>query len=153
MCSLDQRKVDLIQNTSCFNPVLDIACGNNHYKPFFKRHVGLDLRNRKADVLADAHSLPFRSNIFKTLILFDIVEHSTNYGLILSEAARVAVNRATYLLSTIYIEGDAVEGDMEHVHCYTPELLKRALKRHGFKPKIKRDRDILYAVGKIVKTK
>jgi len=151
MCEPDNRKVILIEKCKPFPLVLDIACGFNIYKPFFKQHIGLDLKNKKADIIADAHRLPFRDNIFKTIVLFDIIEHSTKYGLIFEEAKRVAKNHAKYLLSTVWVEGDAVEGDTEHKHCYTNELLRRVLVAHGFTPKISRDIDILYSYGYIKK--
>ena len=112
---------------------LNIGCGYLRFRDLCRTEIGLDIELRDVDVLGDAHRLPFRDNVFGTVIAYDIIEHSTYYGLILDEAYRVLRNNGYLVLSTIWIMGYAVHTDRQHVHCFTEELLRRALERHGFK--------------------
>jgi len=60
--------------------ILDIGCGVKPYYPFFAHkspmYIGVDiLRNRMADIISDAHSLPFRYSLFDAVICTQVLEH------------------------------------------------------------------------------
>ena len=135
------------------NYALDIGCGECLYYKFFKKYIGVDINPRCPPnvkvVKADFHSLPFPDNTFDVILLFDVLEHTKNYGLLLDEAVRVAKPGAWILGSTIWITGDAVHRDTEHRHCYTEELLRRVLEDYGIKAKIFRSIDILLFIGRL----
>jgi len=113
------------------SPVLDIGCGNHPYWINSLDIIGLDLCNINADVIGDAHILPFRDNVFNTILLFDILEHSTYYGLILDEAIRVARDNAIFLISVPYGDGYSAEHDNSHMHTYTIKTVSQAIRSHG----------------------
>lgn len=130
---------------------MDVGSHGNMYEPYLSsrcKYVGLDLIG-DVDVVGDAHSLPFRDDVFDYVLLFDVIEHSTLYGLMLEEVKRVLKEGGELILSTIWIIGPSVHRNPEHVHCYTVRLLKRVLARHGFEVlKAKRSVDVIFAVAK-----
>ncbi|GBC75032.1 hypothetical protein HRbin06_00343 [archaeon HR06] len=142
----DLRKALIIKQFKREGLCLDIGCGKKLYKEFFLEYVGLDINREKGpDILGDFHRLPFKDDVADTVLLFDILEHTTNYGLVLEEAKRVAKGRI--IISTLYFKGLSLNLDPEHKHCYSEELLRRALKFHRYKVlDLRRSKDIIYAI-------
>ena len=131
---------------------LDVGCGECLYHRFFDDYYGIDENPRCPEgiktIMADFHYFPFPSFYFTVVLLFDVLEHTTYYGMLLDEAYRVLVHGGYVIGSTIWTTGPAVHTDKQHVHCYTEELLRRALERHGFtRVRVWRDIDILYFIG------
>src|SRR5205823_2064578 len=75
--------------------VLDVGCGAKPYRallgPRVTEYVGLDRAdaNGHADVVGDAHELPFPDRSFDAVISMQVLEHVTGPGRCLSEMARV----------------------------------------------------------------
>jgi ubiquinone/menaquinone biosynthesis C-methylase UbiE len=146
----------LIKSVSGFSSrlVVDIGSGPCTYSFLFDRYVACDIDLEKLKqckglaekVQCDAHSLPFRDRAFEMVLIFDIIEHSNRYGLILEEASRVSRPNSPILLSTIWIMGHAVHADPQHVHCFTEILLRRALSKYFNVLAIHRSIDVLFAV-------
>ena len=113
--------------------ILDIGCGNHGYWIEGYEYIGIDIVYKNKNIVADAHNLPFRDNVFDTILLFDILEHSTMYGLIINEAIRVAKENAYYLISVPYGDLKSAETDNSHRHTYTVKTLTQALEYHGLK--------------------
>lgn len=51
-------------------------------------------------LIADAHTLPFKKSIFRTVISFDVVEHLSNPEIFFSEARRVLIDDGILIFST-----------------------------------------------------
>lgn len=134
--SISSKKVEYIMKIppGYRRKCLDVGCGKALYREFFDEYVGLDLFTEEADVKADFHSYPFKSECFDVVILFDVIEHTTYYGVLLDEARRVLRPGGYLLLATTNNSGHAVETDPQHVHCFTVNLVLRVIERHGFTP-------------------
>jgi len=76
--------------------ILDVGCGKKK-----RGDIGIDYsRNGVADVIADAHHLPFRDNIFKKVISVAVLEHSFNPLNFIKEQFRVLKKNGTIELTT-----------------------------------------------------
>ncbi len=73
--------------------MLDLGCGPRDQAPVFDhlrcKYVGIDYDGAAADILADAHSLPFQSGAFDVVFSYSVLEHLYNPFLAISEIARV----------------------------------------------------------------
>lgn len=73
--------------------VLDLGCGPRdqvaplEYLGF--RYVGMDYSNPAADLLADAHAIPFADNSFDCVFSYAVLEHLHNPFIACNEVARV----------------------------------------------------------------
>jgi len=80
--------------------VLDVGCGVGWLSRLFGDYVGVDInreaisiakkRSKREFVIADALNLPFRSQIFDTCILYDVIEHLSDVNRALLEVRRVS---------------------------------------------------------------
>jgi ubiquinone/menaquinone biosynthesis C-methylase UbiE len=73
--------------------LLDLGCGPrdqyvaaDHYG---LRYVGVDQQSAAADILADAHALPFQAGMFEAVLAYAVFEHLYNPFLAGAEVARV----------------------------------------------------------------
>ena len=76
------------------SPILDLGCGNGgnrHYLQSlgFQNILAVDWSSRGAEVLVDAHRLPFSSDSFQMVISTAVFEHLYNPFLAVSEVGRV----------------------------------------------------------------
>jgi SAM-dependent methyltransferase len=73
--------------------VLDLGCGPRDQAAVFGhlgcKYVGLDLSNTAADILADAHVLPFRSETFDAVFSYAVLQHLYNPFVAVTEIKRV----------------------------------------------------------------
>jgi SAM-dependent methyltransferase len=73
--------------------LLDLGCGPRDQATPASHlqldYVGVDYDSQNADLLADGHSLPFRSGTFDGVLAYAVLEHLYNPALALSEIARV----------------------------------------------------------------
>lgn len=73
--------------------VLDLGCGPKDqavpagYLGY--KYVGIDYDNRAADILADAHSIPFRSETFDCVFSYAVLEHLHNPFIVIEEIKRI----------------------------------------------------------------
>jgi len=81
--------------------VLDLGCGPRDQAIVFKhlecQYVGIDYSNPKADMLADAHALPFQSTIFDCVFSYAVLEHLHNPFIAINEIARVIKDGGVYV--------------------------------------------------------
>jgi len=121
--------------------VLDIGGGYGFARMYTDEYHYLDIEDKCLlcnddkvfKYVQDFHELPFEDETFDTVILFDVLEHTTYYGKLIDEAKRVVKTDGFVLVHTINNKGSIVERDEGHVHCFTQTLLRRALERHGLK--------------------
>jgi len=175
MVEIDDRKVKVVEALSGFVgdrrvKVLDVGCGDCRYRDVFSKYlrldhyVGLDRVNKCSGVpvvIADLEDIsvddfPAFHSFFDVVFMFDILEHVTNYGIILKWVRRILVNDGFIVVSTLSIPVDGfyddIERDVEHVHLYTPVLFDRVLGRHGFRTLYSsRDKDLIYFIAQIIR--
>ncbi|MDD1444207.1 class I SAM-dependent methyltransferase [Dolichospermum sp. ST_sed3] len=73
--------------------VLDLGCGAREQAAPIEylgyRYLGVDISNPASDMLADAHSLPFRSGAFDCILSYAVLEHLHNPYIAIREIERV----------------------------------------------------------------
>lgn len=73
--------------------VLDLGCGHAPYRPLVRdmgvRYVATDYSNEKADILADAHALPFESNCADIVLMHAVSQALENPFIAFGEIMRV----------------------------------------------------------------
>jgi SAM-dependent methyltransferase len=73
--------------------LLDLGCGQRDQAPvaghYGLRYAGVDYSSPKADLLADAHSLPFSDASFDFVLSYAVFEHLHNPYLAATEVARI----------------------------------------------------------------
>jgi len=78
---------------------LDVGCGHRENHDKKRGMIGIDRMRGKCDVLADAHFLPFKHDVFETIFLYAILEHLVNPNKCMEEARRVSKANARIYIS------------------------------------------------------
>lgn len=119
---------------------LDVGCGRRK-----RASIGIDFsRDSDADVIADAHHLPFKAGIFDKVISVTVLEHSPNPLLFLEEQYRilkpggkielVTDNASFYRWSILRFKGIKHEDYHEnHYMIFFPKNVQRLFRLAGFK--------------------
>jgi len=119
--------------------ILDVGCGKHK-----RGDIGVDCsRDSCADVIADAHCLPFKGNVFDKILSFTVLEHSPNPLKFLNEQFRVLKQNGTILCMTdnaqyygwsVLNYGGTRHADFhkDHYLIFFPENVKRLMKLAGF---------------------
>jgi SAM-dependent methyltransferase len=88
--------------------VMDWGCGRGEYRPVVEglghRYVGVDVEGLDADVLADAHSLPFASGTLDHVITNAVLEHVANPFIAVAEVARLLKRGGVFSGSVAFLE-------------------------------------------------
>src|SRR5689334_6625134 len=73
--------------------VLDLGCGASNKRTSFEflghTYVGIDVPGSRAEVIGDAHDLPFPDNDFDVVFSYAVFEHLYNPFVAIAEVARV----------------------------------------------------------------
>lgn len=84
--------------------VLDLGCGNDKYKKYFKNRIGVDMREGKGvDIVADAHNLPFENEKFDIILCTEVLEHLHSPQIAISEMHRVLKKSGLLILTTRFV--------------------------------------------------
>lgn len=84
--------------------VLDIGSGGSSYDRFFPNRLTVDIDpDRKPDVVADAHSLPFKDGEFQVVLSTEMLEHVKDPFKVESEMRRVLVPQGILILTTRFV--------------------------------------------------
>lgn len=90
--------------------VLDVGCGQKRYQVLFEEanYIGIDIpdsnsEGNKADIYADASSMPFADNSFDCVICTEVIEHVNSPDNVLKEIHRVIKNGGFLIISAPFI--------------------------------------------------
>lgn len=84
--------------------VLDVGSGGSSYQRFFPNRLSVDIDPaRKPDVVADAHSLPFKEGEFGFVLSTEMLEHVQDPKKVVSELMRVLRPGGTLVLTTRFV--------------------------------------------------
>jgi len=98
--------------------LLDVGCGSAKHKGC----IGVDLRRRKpVDVIADASSLPFKTDCFDGIFLVHSVEHVLDITSFMKEVWRVSRNGTKIYILTPHFTSHFSYTDPTHMHHLTIE--------------------------------
>ncbi len=146
VATLNPEKTELLSKFA-LGKCLDIGCGSGIYANFLQScgHLTTGVDNEPVFIAAaskkypqikfvksEATSLPFKTNEFDTVILFDIIEHLDDIKM-LKEAARVgrrliiSVPHSNQKILTEYSLVHTHYLDKTHLRTYTPTSLKKVL--------------------------
>jgi len=105
--------------------VLDVGCANKWVKDYISNeYVGLDI-SFSPDVYGSALYLPFKENTFDTVLLIDVIEHTTEPFRCLLEAKRVGRDRI--LFSVPECKKTHSVADPSHLYSFERPLLYRLI--------------------------
>ncbi len=95
---------------------LDVGCGSTRHKGF----VGLDIRRTAgADLLADAHFLPFTDEAFTLVYSSHVLEHVKHPYVVLKELQRVSKGLVVVRVPM----SNPYSDPREHLYSWTPATL------------------------------
>lgn len=95
-------KIKYIEKWVVGNTVLDIGCGLGFYSEYIASKgldiTGVDIEKqyipiRSNFIIAGAEKLPFMERVFDTVLLFDVLEHTSNPDDVLRDVFRVGKRR------------------------------------------------------------
>lgn len=88
--------------------MLDLGCGNKRFQklcqPLEYNYVGVDYQNAAADLLGDAHALPFVDQTFDFAVSFAVLEHLRYPFVALQEVFRTLRPGALFIGSVAFLE-------------------------------------------------
>jgi len=114
---------------------LDVGCGfPNPSEPYQKRgDIGVDIKKGYADILCDAHALPFKPNVFDRVSLHSTLDHLENPVHALREARRVCSHDFIVTVSNAdYWAYSFSNPNPEHYSLWNINTLKAILAKVGF---------------------
>lgn len=83
---------------------LDLGCGSSRYAKHFPNRVAVDNQMRPGvHVVADAHFLPFKSEMFEVVLCTEMLEHVFSPHNVILEIRRVLKTLGNLLLSTRFV--------------------------------------------------
>lgn len=148
--SPSERKLEYVADYAAGQTALDLGCGMGWYASALAergfRVSAMDAQRRTDDPRIDltvgdiAPPLPYETEAFDTVLMFDILEHLPNEDGILAEVARVTHQRLIVsvphaddgflpLYGLTYLH----RIDKTHLREYTPAGLAKTLEAHGFR--------------------
>jgi len=108
------------------------------YQSFRTKGIGL-FRDDVRWIEGQGEKIPLPDSAFGFAILFNVIDHTENPKLILSELRRLMTDRAvlyfmvdTYSFSYVLLK--LIRPNQMHPHTYTPAMIHRLMKKFGFQP-------------------
>ena len=84
--------------------VLDIGSGGSSYDKFFPNRLTVDIDpDRKPEIVADIHRMPFNDGEFNFVLCTEVIEHAENPQVAVRELYRVLKPGGTLVLSTRFV--------------------------------------------------
>lgn len=100
---------------------LDLGCGAGRHKELCERAgfqwVGVDISaSSEATLLADAHALPFRTEVFDFVLSVAVLEHLTYPALAMREVRRVLKSKGSVMGTVAFLEPYHSGSHYHHTH-------------------------------------
>jgi len=120
--------------------MLEIGCGDN---PTGNASVRIDVTKGAANILADGQHLPFRNDVFDSILMLEVIEHVSHPFDLILEIRRVLKPNGKIWLSTpnimqyrrffrwLFFEKTDVH--LDHVHAWGLPELRQLTERAGMK--------------------
>ncbi|MCS7095737.1 MAG: class I SAM-dependent methyltransferase, partial [Nitrososphaerota archaeon] len=81
--------------------ILEVGCGYAPmHVPSEEAQIKLDIIRGKANIISDAHHLPFKSEMFSKVVMYEVIEHVDSPKEVLSEIYRVLKHKGILELTT-----------------------------------------------------
>lgn len=112
--------------------ILDLGCGPGDQKKPIEhlgwKYVGIDYFDKRADLLADAHCLPFRDETFSGVLSYSVLQHLYNPFIAVAEVHRVLAPKGVFAGSVAF--GEPFQSSYFHM---SPWGLLSILQTLGFR--------------------
>jgi len=120
--------------------VVDIGCGHNQFINNLNEHnidgVGIDIANKRANIVAPAHLTTLDDNVATHITSFDCMEHLEPDGVseVLNEWKRIAKPECKYIFSiaTWPTKKKGIGKWQLHPTVWSPKVWQKTLNKHNF---------------------
>jgi SAM-dependent methyltransferase len=110
--------------------MLDLGSGEGQFRDLIPAtgldYVSLDTDGDEADVLGDAHALPFRDGSFSFVLAMSVVEHLRFPRVAMREVRRVLRPGGRFIGSVAFMEPFHLDSYFHHSHLATYDVLRTA---------------------------
>lgn len=113
---------------------LDVACGYPKSPEPYRKYgdIGIDLMRGYADVLADAHKLPFRENSFQTARINSALDHFKEPMKVVCKISEIASIIEITTSNSSFYEYGLNKHPKEHLYQWNRDILRNFLEASGF---------------------
>lgn len=121
-------------SNKCRGKLVDIGCGNKPYLRYFSlidEYIGVDIDNNEADIVANAESLPIKSNSIDIVLCNQLIEHVSEPIKIIVEINRILKEEGILILTAPQM--GRLHGEPNDYYRYTKWGLKYLLKKNNMK--------------------
>ena len=128
--------IDFIDKHSniCRGKLVDIGCGSKPYIKYFRYindYIGVDINKGEADIVANAESLPIKSNSIDIVLCNQLIEHVPEPDKIIGEIHRILKEGGILILTAPQM--GRLHGEPNDYYRYTKWGLKYLLKKNNMK--------------------